>query len=102
MIVKGKKHISYNIQVNSYSSGIIQKIWNHNIRHLCPIKKGFSGSPILSFLNLKVIGIHKEGTIFKDIGAKNENNKKYTIDSFIKGNNTNEIKKEKIKDKKIK
>ena len=42
-----------------YSFGKITNIENNGIiKHLCQTQKGSSGSPILNYLNLKVMGIH--------------------------------------------
>ena len=46
------------------SYGVLTKINNYDILHKCSTEKGSSGSPILNINTNKVIGIHKEGTIF--------------------------------------
>ena len=46
------------------SYGVLTKINNYDILHKCSTEKGSSGSPILNLNTNKVIGIHKEGTIF--------------------------------------
>ena len=43
------------------SYGIIKNVLDYDIKHVCCTEKGSSGSPILSILSQKVIGIHKEG-----------------------------------------
>ena len=51
-------HYKYGINVE-YSFGKIRNIDNNNIiKHLCETQSGSSGSPILNFLNYKVMGIH--------------------------------------------
>ena len=45
----------------SVSYGILNNITDHDIFNLCCTEVGSSGSQILSILNKKVIGIHKEG-----------------------------------------
>jgi V8-like Glu-specific endopeptidase len=44
---------------SSVSYGIIKKLQNSDISHLCSTEKGSSGSPILNLTNNKVIGIHR-------------------------------------------
>ena len=73
------------------SYGILDKINNEEINHLCNTSKGSSGSPILSLDSFKVIGIHCGSS--KD---ENENcNKgifiKYPIKEFNKKNRQNKI-----------
>ena len=43
------------------SYGIIKNVLDYDIKHVCCTEKGSSGSPILSILSQKVIGIHKGG-----------------------------------------
>ena len=50
-----------NKQQASVSFGIIEKMENEFILHLCNTKSGSSGSPILNTSNNKIIGIHKGG-----------------------------------------
>ena len=45
----------------SVSYGVLNNISNYDIFHFCCTEVGSSGSPILSLLNKKVIGIHKGG-----------------------------------------
>ena len=42
----------------SYGNGI-EKLDEYNIKHLCNIEEGSAGSPILSAMTNKIIGIHK-------------------------------------------
>ena len=47
----------------SYSNGIIKEIKNNEITHLASTEPGSSGSPIFIKDTIKVIGIHKSGTV---------------------------------------
>ena len=59
---------------SSVSFGNVNNINNKNIYHICSTENGSSGSPILNLFNNKVIGIHKEGSIYYN----------YNIGSFLK------------------
>ena len=48
----------------AFSTGIIKRVDDYNIEHLCSTKNGSSGGAILSLLNFSVIGIHKESSNF--------------------------------------
>ena len=48
----------------SFKVDLIKEINNINIEHFCSTNFGSSGSPILSFSNYKVIGIHTRRTIY--------------------------------------
>ena len=67
------------------SYGILNKIDNYYIIHICSTDYGSSGSPILNLENNKVIGIHKQGS--------NNYNKgtllKYPLNDIIKIYNKN-------------
>ena len=66
------------------NSGILKKIENDTIVHICNTEPGSSGGPIILLDNLKVIGFH--------IGSKNQaalnlgTLLKYPISEFIKNN----------------
>jgi len=69
------------------SYGLLNKIEDENIYHLCSTEGGSSGSPIISLDSLKLVGIH---------GGYCKKNKcniglfiKYAIDEFNKIENTN-------------
>ena len=47
-------------QKAAVSYGILKEIRDYDIIHFCCTEDGSSGSPILSILNKKIIGIHKE------------------------------------------
>ena len=79
------------------SYGILKDISDYDIFHYFSTENGSSGSPILSLLNKKIIGIHKEG-------RKNYNKGtflKYPITEFINLINQNRIHNSKIINKKI-
>ena len=69
------------------SYGLLNKIDNYDIIHLCSTDNGSSGSPIINLENNKVIGIHKQGSV------KFNFNKgtllKYPLDDFINKYNEN-------------
>ena len=69
------------------SYGILNRINDYNIIHICSTNYGSSGSPILNLKNNKVIGIHK--------GAPNDSKNfnygtllKYPLNDFINKNKT--------------
>ena len=51
----------------SVSYGMLKDIKDSDIFHCCSTEKGSSGSPILSLSKKRIIGIHKEGVISKNI-----------------------------------
>ena len=53
----------------SCSPGKIVSILENEFEHNCHTEKGFSGSPIILASNSKVIGVHKEGIIDKNLNA---------------------------------
>ena len=59
---EGKAQISFNKEGKKG----IEKIKEYDIKHLCNTEEGSSGSPILSAMTNKIIGIHK-ATIRKNI-----------------------------------
>jgi len=71
------------------SYGLLVSINNYEIKHICSTENGASGSPILNLETNKVIGIHKESSIF------NQSNfgtfLKYPLIDFIQ-KNKNKIK----------
>ena len=73
------------------SYGILKEIRDHDILHCCSTEKGSSGSPILSILNKKVIGIHKEG--INHFNFNKGTFLKFPINEFINNikNNNNSI-----------
>ena len=85
------------------SYGVLTKINNYDILHKCSTEKGSSGSPILNINTNKVIGIHKEGTIFNfnkgtllkfplnDFLSKNKNIFINLINDNINFNNKNNV-----------
>ena len=64
------------------SYGILNKINNYDIIHLCSTDNGSSGSPILNLENNKVIGIHKQGSI--NFNFNKGTLLKYPLNDFIK------------------
>ena len=85
------------------SYGMLNKINNHNIIHICSTEYGSSGSPILNLKNNKVIGIHKgtpdytknynHGTLLKyplnDFIDKNKRKNNITGEIYINKDNIN-------------
>ena len=66
------------------NSGILKKIENDTIVHICNTEPGSSGGPIILLDNLKVIGFHKGS---KSQAALNLGTLlKYPISEFIKNN----------------
>ena len=75
----------------SVSYGVLKKIFddkNYEFSHICSTEKGSSGSPILNYLNNKIIGIHKEwsGKNFNNGSFLNEPIKEF-INRYNKNNN---------------
>ena len=75
----------------SVSYGVLKKIFddkNYEFSHICSTEKGSSGSPILNYLNNKIIGIHKEwsGKNFNKGSFLNEPIKEF-INRYNKNNN---------------
>ena len=54
-------------QKASVSYGITKNIEEYNIYHLCSTEYGSSGSPIINLSNNKVVGIHKENILNKNV-----------------------------------
>ena len=69
------------------SYGLLNGIFEHEIRHTCSTDNGSSGSPILNLENNKVIGIHKGGSTHFNFNLGTL--LKYPINDFIKKNKKN-------------
>ena len=48
--------------IKAISYGIFIDINNYEIKHLCSVDHGSSGSLIINLMNNKMIGIHKQGS----------------------------------------
>ena len=73
---------------SSHSIGAISDIFGYQIVHFCATDFGSSGSPILSYNNSKVIGLHRrKGELDGDIVFNEGVFIKYVIDEFNKSIN---------------
>ena len=71
------------------SYGILNKINNYDIIHVCSTDNGSSGSPILNLENKKVVGIHKQDSF--NVNSYKGTLLKYPLNDFIKKYNENKI-----------
>ena len=74
------------------SYGLLSRINNYDIIHICSTNNGSSGSPIINLENNKVIGIHKEGSI--NCNFNKGTILSYPLNDFIKKDNKNNISKD--------
>ena len=81
-------HYPYKDKV-SVSYGIIQKIDEYNINHICCTQPGSSGSPIMNLLNNKIIGIHTGYLKYDDFNISYFI--KNAISDFIQNENKNKL-----------
>ena len=73
----------------SVSYGLLKKIDDFDIIHWCSTSKGSSGSPILNLKDNKVIGVHKECDLYKNLNKGTF--LKEPLKDFIKSINNQKI-----------
>ena len=71
------KHEKAQISFNEEDKKGIEKLDEYSIKHYCTTDNGSSGSPILSAMTNKIIGIHRGG-------YDNKKGKKYNYGTFLK------------------